>query len=461
MSLENNNIMKYFGTLCLLTITTCFTSCKDDDTTPINTISPVVTPIENTNGNLIFTKNFGGLKNESGEAIVTTQNGGYAVLGYTQSSDQDIIDKTDDSFDLWLLNFNSDDELIWSKTYGSTSDDRGSDLVSTSDGGFVITGYTSGANGDVSVNNGNQDFWIAKLNSSGTIIWEKSFGYNGSDRPYSIIHTQDNGFLISGVLDVTASAGQGNSKQSTSSLHAGGDYWAIKLDNSGNQEWTKYFGGNLSDDPYGIAETDAGNFILVGASDSIDVDITNNKGSYDYWVISISSTGTLLWEENYGGSEIDEARGITKTSDGNFIIIGNSRSDDQDISTNNGGSDIWLTKITDDGTLLWEKNLGGTSFDIGYSIKKSNSGFIISGASRSQNIDLTQNYGQNDALLAQIDTNGNINWIKTAGGTNEDLAYDAVQLDNGEIIVVGETTSNDIDFTNNKGFTDLLLLKIK
>lgn len=453
--------MKYFGTICLFAFATCIISCKEDDTIPINIIAPIVTPTQNANGNLIFTKNFGGQKNESGQAVVATPNGGYAVLGYTQSSDQDITDKADDSFDLWLLNFNSDDELIWSKTYGSTQDDRGSDLVSTSDGGFVITGYTSGADGDVSINNGNQDFWIAKTNSLGTILWEKSFGYSGSDRPYSIIQTQDNGFLISGVLDVTSSGGLGNSKQSLVNLHAGGDYWAIKLDTNGNQEWTKYFGGNLSDDPYGITETNDGNFILVGASDSTDVDISNNKGTYDFWVISISSTGTLLWEKNYGGLEIDEGRGIVKTSDGNFIIIGNTRSDDQDITTNNGGSDIWLLKITDDGTLLWDKNIGGTSFDIGYSIKMSNTGFIISGASRSQNIDLNQNYGQNDALLAQIDANGTINWLKTAGGTNEDLAYDAVQLDNGEIIVVGETTSSDIDFTNNKGFTDLLLLKIK
>ena len=266
---------------------------------------------------------------------------------------------------------------------------------------------------------------------------------------------------MSGVIDVTASGGLGNSRLENSTLHAGGDYWAIKLDTNGNQEWTKYFGGNLSDDPYGIAETNDGNFILVGASDSSDVDISNNKGTYDFWVVSISNTGDLLWEKNFGGSEIDEARGITKTSNGDFIIIGNTRSDDQNITTNNGGSDIWLIKIDANGNLLWEKSIGGSSFDIGYGIKKSNSGYLISGASRSENFDLDENYGQNDGLIAEINDNGSIIWLKTFGGTNEDLIYDAIQLQNGDIIGVGETTSNNIDLSDNKGFTDLLLTKIQ
>ena len=435
-------------------------SCKEDDAISADnssTSNPNINPV----GNIAFAKNYGGTKNESGESIVATLDGGYAVLGYTQSNDFDITDKTNSDFDLWLLKFNSEDELEWSKTYGSTDDDRGSDLVVLPDGNFVITGYTSGADNDVSVNNGNQDFWIAKLNSSGTILWEKSFGYSGSDKPYSIIKTQDSGVLVSGVIDVTASGGLGNSRLENSTLHAGGDYWAIKLDTNGNQEWTKYFGGNLSDDPYGIAETNDGNFILVGASDSSDVDISNNKGTYDFWVVSISNTGDLLWEKNFGGSEIDEARGITKTSNGDFIIIGNTRSDDQNITTNNGGSDIWLIKIDANGNLLWEKSIGGSSFDIGYGIKKSNSGYLISGASRSENFDLDENYGQNDGLIAEINDNGSIIWLKTFGGTNEDLIYDAIQLQNGDIIGVGETTSNNIDLSDNKGFTDLLLTKIQ
>ena len=450
--------MKHILSTLSILLALSFTSCQDDDTPQL--VKPTGPQI-NPTGNVVQVSNFGGTKNESGESVVATQDGGYAVLGYTQSNDGDISNKPDNSFSFWLLKFDENNTLEWEKTYGGTLDDRGAGLVTTLDGGYIITGYVSSNDGDVSVNGGNQDFWIAKLNASGNLLWEKSFGYTGSDRAYSIINTQDNGVLISGVLDVTASAGQGNTKQQASSLHAGGDYWAVKLNSSGTTEWTKYFGGNLSDDPFGIAETDNGSFILVGSSDSADVDITNNKGSYDYWVVSISNLGIIEWEKSFGGAEIDEARGITKTSDGNFIIIGNTRSDDQDITTNHGASDIWMVKINDDGDMLWEKNIGGTGFDIGYSIKPSNTGFLISGASRSQNIDISQNNGQNDALVANIDANGNVLWLSTIGGSNEDLAYDVTQLNNGEIIAVGETTSNDIDLNNNNGFTDLLLIKLQ
>jgi hypothetical protein len=435
-----------------------FMGCKSDDDFLVPAPSPQDTQ-GSASGNLLFARNFGGDKNEIANAVVKLQDGGYAVFGETQSINGDIVDKTDNSYDYWLLRFNENDELLWSKTYGGSLDEKGADLLATQDGGFVITGYASSSNGDVSQNFGNQDFWIVKLDSGGTIIWENSFGFNGSDRAYAIIQTQDSGFLISGVLDVTASAGQGNSLQNNNQLHAGGDYWAVKLDASGNQQWTKYFGGNLSDDPFGVVETASGNFILVGASDSADVDISNNKGSYDFWVVSISSSGNLIWEKNFGGTQIDEAHDIIITTDNNFLIVGNTRSDDTDVSVNNGDSDVWMIKINENGDLLWEKTIGGASFDTASSISKSNMGYLISGSSRSENGFITTNNGQNDALVINIDESGNVLWLKTVGGSEFDFAYDVVQLNNGSVIAVGETTSNDKDLSSNNGFTDVLITK--
>ena len=453
--------MKYLKNISIIFIVNlCLLSCsKDNNPVQPNIVPPVVSP--NAIGTLEFAKNYGGSRNESGKAVVKTADGGFAILGFTQSSDGDITDKTDSNFSFWLLKYNANADLLWTKTYGGTSDDRGADLITTADGGFVITGYVSSNDGDVSSNSGNQDFWIAKLNGTGDVLWEKSIGYGGSDRAYSIIKTQDQGFLISGVLDVTTSGGAGNTRQQNNTRHAGGDYWVIKLSNNGTTEWTKYFGGNLADDAYGIAETNDGNFIIVGSSDSTDTDISNNKGSDDFWVISISNLGILQWEKSFGGSELDAAQGITKTPDGNFIIIGSSRSDDLDITTTKGGSDIWLLKITPDGTKLWDKNIGGSGFDIGKAIRQTNNGYIICGASRSRDIDISSNYGQNDALVASVDQNGSLIWLTSAGGSNEDIIYDAVQLDNGKIIAVGESTSGDNDLETNKGFTDLLILKLK
>ena len=105
------------------------------------------------------------------------------------------------------------------------------------------------------------------------------------------------------------------------SKHAGGDYWIIKLDNSGNLDWSQYFGGNFTDTPNGVVETENGDFIIAGSSDSTDTNISNNLGTYDFWVIKISSNGDLMWEKSYGGDQIDEARGIVKTSNNNYIIV--------------------------------------------------------------------------------------------------------------------------------------------
>ncbi|MGB1284857.1 MAG: hypothetical protein ACPG44_10415, partial [Polaribacter sp.] len=179
----------------------------------------------------------------------------------------------------------------------------------------------------------------------GTISWQKTFGYSGADTGTTLIQTNDNGYLISGALDVSSSGGKGNSK-STKTQHAGGDIWAIKLNAVGTKEWSKYYGGSFTDTPLGIVKTADNGYIIAGSSDSNDVDITNNKGSYDFWVIKISSTGSLVWEKNFGGSEIDEATGITTTNDGNFIIVGDTRSSDDDISLNNGAADVWIIKIS-------------------------------------------------------------------------------------------------------------------
>tara|TARA_Y100000589_G_scaffold332205_1_gene390229 strand:- start:5389 stop:6639 length:1251 start_codon:yes stop_codon:yes gene_type:complete len=411
-------------------------------------------------GQLTFVKTYGGTKNDSAQSIAATSDGGYAILGYTQSNDNDITDKQDESFDYWVLKFDANDQLQWQKTYGGTADDRGYDIIQTSDGGYAILGYSFSNDGDTSVNSGLQDYWLVKLDSDGNISWEKSFGYQGTDTGISVIETNNQGYLITGVLDVTASGGEGNS-QRTANRHAGGDYWALKLDNSGNLEWSRYFGGNFTDTPYGAVQTDDNGFIIAGSSDSEDTDISGNIGTYDFWIIKISESGDLVWEKSFGGSQIDEARAIIKTDDGNYIVAGDTRSSDNDISQNKGAADLWLIKISPTGNLIWEKTLGGSSFDVARAIKKTqDNSFLLSGSSRSSDMDVSENKGQNDAWVLKTNNSGNLIWETTIGGSNIDFSYDVAELANGSIIAVGDTNSTDGDILNNKGFTDLLIIKI-
>lgn len=425
------------------------TCCESDDDSPVS--QPEVE----------FIKTFGGSKNDSAKSVVKTPDSGYAVFGFTQSNDGDITNKPDELFDYWLLKFDTSDNLQWQKTYGGSNNDKGSEIINTNDGGFALFGFNESNDGDATENAGSRDFWILKLDASGNISWQKSYGFSGADDGMSLIQTNDSGFLLTGVLDVSASGGLGNSK-SFAKKHAGGDYWAIKLDATGDKMWSKFYGGSFTDTPNDVIQTNDNGYIIVGGSDSNDVDITNNKGSYDFWVIKISETGTLVWEKSFGGSEIDEAMAITKTNDGNFIIVGDTRSDDFDVSKNNGVADLWIIKISPSGDLLWEKTLGGINFDAARSISQTqDNGYIISGNSRSSDNDLTKNNGQNDAWVLKIDENVNLKWQKTVGGSNIDFAFSAIELNDKSIIVAGETSSNDLDIPENKGFTDLLIFKIK
>ncbi|MGB4743540.1 MAG: hypothetical protein WBH49_07905 [Flavobacteriaceae bacterium] len=408
-----------------------------------------------------FITTLGGSKNESAQAVVNTTDGGYAILGHAQSMDGDLLNKSNESYDYWLLKFDATNQLQWQKTYGGSDDDRGVDLIQTSDNGYAVIGKSKSNDLEVSENAGFDDFWVSKLDSSGTIIWEYSFGFAGSDTPYSIIQTNDDGYLLSGVLDVSASNGQGD-RNSILSRHAGGDYWVIKLNASGVKQWSNYYGGSFTDTAYDAIQTEDDGYIIIGSSDSDDVDITNNLGSYDFWILKISATGTLVWEKSFGGSEIDEAHAISQATDGNYLIVGDTRSNDLEISQNNGAADLWIVKITPEGTLLWEKTLGGSSFDVGRSISKTqDNGFLVSGSSRSSDGNLTSNKGQNDAWVVKINSSGNLEWQKTIGGSEVDFFYDAVELNDQTIIAVGDSNSSNEDIYENNGFSDLLILKLK
>jgi len=439
--------------LIVFLIASMFMSCTKDTNTPIT---------QNSELEIEHIKTLGGSKNESAQAVTKTSDGGYAILGYTQSNDGDVRNKSNESYDYWLLKFDAGNQLQWQKTYGGSDDDRGFDLIQASDGGFAILGKSKSNDLDVSENAGFDDFWITKLTENGSISWEYSYGFAGSDTPNSIIQTRDNGFLLTGVLDVSASNGQGDRHAAVRQRHAGGDYWVIKLNASGEREWSNYYGGSFTDTAYDAIQTQDNGYIIIGSSDSNDVDISNSNGGYDFWVVKISNTGSLVWEKSFGGSEIDEARAITSSNDGNYLIVGDTRSDDLNISQNAGAADLWVIKITPQGSLLWEKTIGGTNFDVGRSISKTqDNGFLISGSSRSSDGNLTTNKGLNDAWVLKIDRGGDIKWHKSIGGSETDFFYDSVELNDQTIVAVGNSNSSNEDINENKGFTDLLILKLK
>ncbi|MBT8309425.1 MAG: hypothetical protein HKO72_09820 [Flavobacteriaceae bacterium] len=442
--------MRRFSLHIILVVFVLFTCQNDDD----------LTEDIGFQGEIEWAKTFGGSLEDFAHSVIQTSDGNILIFGNSKSIDGDITDKIIDGNDFWLLKMDLDGSIIWSKTIGGSGDDVGHKVIELTDGTIALAGYSMSNDGDATNNEGFHDNWLVKLDSNGNFLWEKSFGFAGHDHAYSIIQTLDGGFFMTGFLDVTASGGEGNDRSQTT-RHGIGEFWCHKLDAQGNIEWRKYFGGSNNDRSYDAVQANDGGYVITGFSESDDFDISNANGSYDYWVIKLDSSGTLIWEKALGGSGIDQARSLVKTMDNGYIVTGNSFSDDGNIDSNLGGSDFWLVKLNDDGDIVWSRNYGGSGFDYATSINSARNGYIVTGYSQSSDGDLVANYGGNDFWILKINELGSLAWQKNLGGSGLDLAFDAIETQNDKLFIVGETESNDHDINLNRGIKDILVVKIK
>ena len=450
----------------------CISCSEDDQNITASDDDPVVaTPPEepvSTDLNLVFTQVFGGSQEDTFHDIIATSDGGYAALGYSQSVDGDITDNPEQVNMYWLVKTDSDGATQWSITYGGSDDDRGEHLIQTNDGGFLLAGYSTSSDGDLTQNAGFYDHWIVKLDATGNIQWERSYGFSGSDQLFSVIQTADGGYFTGGFLDVSASGGDGNDgftdaisgTSNKATAHGVGEFWGHKLDAFGNLVWRRYFGGTNNDRIYQVVQAQDGGILMVGSSESNDFDVSNSRGSYDFWAVRVDTSGNLLWEKSYGGSEIDIAYAATTTPDGGYLLAGDTRSVDQDISDPKGSADVWLVKINDQGTLQWQQTLGGTNFDTARAVINYNNGFAFAGASRSSDGDVTANNGQNDIWVVTTDATGNIITQDSFGGNNQDFAYSIVNAQ-GALIIAGDTQSTNGNIIASQGGVDAVILKME
>ncbi len=403
---------------------------------------------------------FGGSDEDIAHAIIATQDGGFAVLGNTKSIDGDLNGKNLPVSDLLLIKYTADATPEWHATYGGSLDDRGHSLVQLSDGGYALLGYSMSQDGDASVNQGQHDNWVIRTDASGQLLWEKSFGFSGHDHAYNIIATQDGGLLFNGFLDVTSSAGQGTSfqKGSSSARHGVGEFWVHKINLAGDIEWRQYFGGTNNDRSYDAVQTNAGDYIIVGTSESDDVDISQPRGGYDVWVIKLNQRGQVIWERSFGGSEYDAANAVVLDQTENIYVFGNTFSEDQDISSPLGHSDMWLISLNQNGDLLSERNFGGSGFDVGRDLAFAPNGALwLVGYSQSEDIDFSTNAGDNDIAILQLDQNLFPQQHFNLGGNALDIAHAVLPLEDGRLLVVGSSESQDGLFQNNQGGKDIFV----
>ena len=402
---------------------------------------------------------FGGSLEDVAHGVTATSDGGFVVVGNTKSTDGIFSAKTRVGSDLFVVKFSANMEIQWMQTYGGSDDDRGYDIVELGNG-YAIIGYSKSFDGDASLNKGQHDNWLLRIDAGGNLLWEKSFGFLGHDHAYNIVSTQDGGLFFNGFLDVTASNGAGmdRKKSNKGQKHGAGEFWCHKLDGNGILQWRRYFGGTSNDRSYDAIETLEGDFVIVGSSESQDVDVSNPRGSYDAWIVKTNSKGDLLWECSIGGSAYDIANAIIENRKGEYVVLGQSFSQDRDIEKPLGSSDMFLSILSPSGELKSSKNIGNKGFDTGKAlIERPDGTLILLGHTAPETLAAEENFLSNNVFIAHTLPNGNVIKQYKLIGDGLDLGHDITQLEGGKTIVIGTTESSSGDYPVSQGGKDIFL----
>ena len=288
------------------------------------------------------------------------------------------------------------------------------------------------------------------------INWQKSHGGSNSDQAYSVRQAPDGGFILAGPS--LSRDGEVTGHHDSTNY----DYWVVKLDDTGALQWEKSLGGSMDDIAHAVFPTADSGYLVAGGVESGDGDVTGcTPMEYDYWMVKLSSTGAIMWNTCFGGSNYNVAFSAQQTADGNYIIAGTTYSTDSPVTGNHGGADFWVVKLSNTGNMLWEKTYGGSSTDQAKSIvQTADGGYIVAGSSQSNDGQVTGNHGGTDYWVVKIDDTGALQWQKSLGGSGEDIGYAVQQTFDGGYIVTGNSNSTDAQVTGNHGGADYWVVKL-
>ncbi|MEO5562025.1 MAG: BACON domain-containing protein [Chitinophagaceae bacterium] len=360
----------------------------------------------NAAGDTLWTKTYGGTLNDGASSIVATPDGGYAIIGSTESNDGDVHGNHGNG-DLWLLKLNAAGDTVWTKTYGGSGNEGSGEIVTTSDGGYAISGYTTSTNIDIHDNHGSADMFLMKLTANGTLIWSKTYGGSDWEEPRSLITTSEGGFVLAGLTE-------SNDKDVTGfhvPIFVGFDTWIVKVDGNGNKIWAHAYGGTFDDVAITIAAT-VGGYIITGYTNSNDGDITGYHGRaspifYDMLVMKLDDNGKKLWVHAYGGTFDEFGLSVISTTDGGYVVAGGASSKNGDVSGYNGNGgelDMWIIKLDNSGNKQWGKTIGGSGDENWFSIEAIPGGFILTGLTDGKDGDMAGagSHGDYDIWIGKL-----------------------------------------------------------
>ncbi len=398
-------------------------------------------------------KSMGGSGSDFTSSIRATTDGGFIIAGTSSSNDSDVTGNHGGR-DYWIVKTDNIGNIQWQRSYGGSVDDFANDVRQTSDGGFIIAGYSESNDSDVTANYGHRDFWIVKTDSLGSISWEKNYGGSEFEIPYSVQETFDGGYVVAGYsnsIDGDLAGTFANAQ----------NYWLLKLDNAGLIQWYHLYGGTVTDEALSCEQTSDHGYILAGYTYSSNGHVTGYHGNKDAWIVKTDSTGAIQWQKTLGGTSGESANCIRQTTDGGFIVACTSASNDNDVSGSHGGNDCWIVKLDNTGIIDWQKSLGGSGDDGAYSVSPTtDGGYIIGGYSNSTDGDVTFGHGDYDCWIVKLDGSGNLLWQKSLGGSSIDVANSIFQTNEGGFIFAGTTYSNDGDVTVLLGSSAYWIVKL-
>ncbi|MBC8277255.1 MAG: right-handed parallel beta-helix repeat-containing protein, partial [FCB group bacterium] len=343
---------------------------------------------------VLWTNTFGGGADEEARSHTSvSSSGGYALTGSVESGGSD---------DVYLIETDSDGNLLNLNNIGGILDDGGYCISETEDGGYIVAGYT------FSEGSGSADYYLVKVDSGLEEEWTNTFGGSLEDRAYGVVEIPGEGYALAGFRTTLD----------------GRDVYLVRTDVSGNYLWHQSFGGIGMDDCRSLARTADGGFILAGSTENFMAD------SIDAYIIKTDEFGGEEWSILIGENGTDIACSIIQLENGDYAGTGSTT------SAGAGGEDVFLFKISSGGVFEWSRTYGGNLNDAGNSLKQTtDQGFVISGYTESSGA------GGSDAYVIKTDAEGNAEWTKTIGGSENEIGYSMGLVSNIGYTIAGYTES--------------------
>ena len=411
----------------------------------------------------LWENTIGGRYEDNFKAMIACPDGGYLLGGYSNSNisgDKSETCITWDMNDFWIVKIDSIGNVEWENTIGGQDEDKLTCMQRCVDGGYLLGGYSRSPAGfdKTSENRYDYDYWLMKVNASGTPQWDKVFSGNGdygTDELAAIIPSEDNTFILAG----SSSSDAGFEKSENHIGMYGSDYWVIKIDSAGNTIWDNTIGGSRDDELTTIVSTADGGYLLGGYSQSSTGgdksedcrDTVPGYLTYDYWIVKINSAGNVMWDKTLGAGSDDILNTILPLSANSYLLGGSSNSAAGYDKTDpwHGSNDYWIIKIDNAGNAIWDKSLGGNYDEyLHTSLLLDSDRIVLGGSSRSpasydkteENRDPT--FTTSDIWLVCLDTNGYQIWDDVIGGTASDYLVTTLISPDNHFIFGGGSNSD-------------------